>query len=50
MPTFDVEVVHEPTGTYMNFQAEFEDEDDVNEDNVWNYILDELSIVAEEVK
>lgn len=50
MPTFNVEVIHEPTGTYMNFQTEFEDEDEVTEDNVWNYILDELSIITEEIK
>lgn len=52
MPTFNVEVIHEPTGTYMNFTTELEDIDEDNpitEDDAWNYILDELSIVCEEV-
>lgn len=50
MPDFNVEVIHEPTGTYMNFTAELEDIDEDNpitEEEAWNYIMDELSIVCE---
>lgn len=53
MPTFNVEVVHEPTGTYMNFTTEiepFDDEDIIDEDNAWNTIMDELSIICEKVE
>ena len=52
MPTFNVEVIHEPTGTYMNFTADLEniDEDEpITADDAWQYILDELSIVCEQV-
>ena len=52
MATFNVEVIHEPTGTYMNFVADLEDIDEDNpitEDDAWQYILDELSIVCEQV-
>ena len=51
MATFNVEVIHEPTGTYMNFVAdleEFDPSEPITEDNAWNYILDELSIVCEQ--
>lgn len=53
MPTFDVEVIHEPTGTYMNFTVELENVDEdypITEDDAWNYIMDELSIVCEQVE
>ena len=42
MPTYNVDVIHEPTGTYMNFHIE----SDLKEDEVWNEILHDLSIVA----
>jgi hypothetical protein len=42
MPNYNVEVIHEPTGTYMNFNVE----SDLEEDRVWNEILHDLSIVA----
>lgn len=45
MKTFEVEVIHEGTGTYMDFEIETDDPD-LNEDNIWRYILDDLSIVA----
>lgn len=53
MPTFNVEVIHEPTGTFMNFTAELENIDDNNpitEEEAWDYIMDELSIICEEVE
>lgn len=53
MPTFDVEVIHEPTGTYMNFTADLEEydpENPITEEEAWNYILDELSIVCQQVE
>ena len=52
MPTFNVEVIHEPTGTYMNFTADLEELDDdssITEDDAWQYIMDELSIICEQV-
>jgi hypothetical protein len=42
MPNYNVEVIHEPTGTYMNFNVD----SDLEEDQVWNEILSDLSIVA----
>ena len=53
MPTFEVEVVHEPTGTYMNFTTEIEEYDPeypVTEENAWDYIMDELSIIVNGVE
>jgi hypothetical protein len=52
MPTFDVEVIHETTGTYMNFTTEIEDVDPefpVTEENAWDYIMDDLSIIVSQV-
>ena len=52
MPTFNVEVIHEPTGKYMNFTADLENYDEDNpitEDDAWQYIMDELSIVCQQV-
>lgn len=52
MPTFNVEIIHEPTGEYMNFTAEFDEYDynePITEENVWQIVLDDLSIVCEEV-
>lgn len=42
MPTYNVDVIHEPTGTYMTFKTD----SDLTEDEVWNEILHDLSIVA----
>jgi predicted transcriptional regulator YdeE len=42
MPRWSIEVIHEPTGQYMNFEANT-DTDDINE--VYKEILYELSIV-----
>lgn len=46
MKQYEVEVIHEPTGTYMNFTTE----SDLSKDEVWNEILHDLSIVAFEEK
>lgn len=53
MPTFNVEVIHEPTGTYMNFTTELENIDEENpitEQDAWDYVMDDLSIVCELVE
>ena len=42
MPRWSIEVIHEPTGQYMNFEANT-DTDDINE--VYKEILYDLSIV-----
>jgi predicted transcriptional regulator YdeE len=42
MPRWSIEVIHEPTGQYMNFEADT-DTDDINE--VYKEILNNLSIV-----
>jgi hypothetical protein len=42
MKTYSIEVIHEPTGTYMNFDVD----SDLSENEVWNEILHDLSIVA----
>jgi len=42
MPKWEVEVIHEPTGQYMNFVAETDTED---QDEVHKEILYNLSIV-----
>ncbi len=42
MPTYEVEVIHEPSGAYMNFVVE----SDEAEGDVWNEILGDLSVVA----
>jgi hypothetical protein len=42
MKTYNVDVIHEPTGTYMNFHIE----SDLKQDEVWNEILSDLSIIA----
>ena len=52
MPTFSVEVIHEPTGKYMNFTGDLQiwDEDNpITEESAWQYIMDDLSIVCQEV-
>lgn len=42
MNTYEIEVIHEPSGAYMNFVVESEAE----EGEVWNEILSDLSVVA----
>ena len=42
MKTYNIEVIHEPTGTYMNFDVD----SDLSENEVWNEILHDLSILA----
>jgi len=42
MKTYNVDVIHEPTGTYMNFSVQ----SDLSEDQVWNEVLSDLSVVA----
>jgi hypothetical protein len=43
MPKWSIEVIHEPTGQYMNFDAYTDTEE---EGEVYKEILYELSIVA----
>lgn len=53
MSTFEVEVIHEPTGTYMAFTTELEDfdpEEPISEEDAWRYIMDDLSIVVNKVE
>jgi len=53
MPTFNVEVVHESTGEYMNFTVEldnWDEENPITEDEAWRYIMDDLSITCQEVE
>lgn len=53
MPVFDVEVIHEPTGTYMNFTTELDNLDEENpitEETAWDYIMDDLSIIVQQVE
>jgi hypothetical protein len=40
--TYEIEVIHEPSGSYMNFVVE----SNAEEGDVWNEILSDLSIVA----
>ena len=42
MPQYEIEVIHEPTGAYMNFKVESDQE----EGDVWNEVLSDLSVVA----
>ena len=42
MPQYNIEVIHEPSGAYMNFTVE----SDLQEDEVWNEVLSDLSVVA----
>jgi hypothetical protein len=42
MAVWEVEVIFEPTGTYMNFEYETDNED---EDSIFNEISNQLSIV-----
>ena len=43
MPRWNIEVKHEPTGQYMNFQAVTDTEE---QDEVYKEILYDLSVVA----
>jgi hypothetical protein len=45
MHRYNVEVIHEPTGEYISFEYESEE----TEQEVWNEILGDLSIVVHEV-
>ena len=42
MPEYMIEVIHEPTGSFMNFKIE----SDLQEDQVWNEVMSDLSVVA----
>lgn len=42
MAHYEIEVIHEPTGTYMAFDYE----SDAEEGDVWSEILSDLSVVA----
>jgi hypothetical protein len=42
MAKWEIEVIHEPTGQYMNFIAETDTEDD---DQVYREILNNLSVI-----
>lgn len=44
MPTYEIEIIHEPTGEYMNFTYET-DEEDYDE----SAVISDLSIVFVEV-
>jgi hypothetical protein len=43
MPKWNIEVIHEPSGQYMNFVADTDTED---QDEVYKEILYNLSVVA----
>jgi len=43
MPKWNIEVIHEPTGQYMNFVA---DTDTEEQDEVYKEIMYDLSIIA----
>ncbi len=45
MKTFAIEVIHEGTGTYMDFEIET-DEPDLDEENIWRYVMNDLSIIG----
>lgn len=52
MPIFEVEIIYEPTGASMNFTADldnWDDENPITEEDAWQYIMDDLSIVCQEV-
>lgn len=42
MKTYEVEVIHEPSGAHMNFIIESEAE----QGTVWNEVLSDLSVVV----
>jgi hypothetical protein len=43
MPKWSIEVIHEPSGQYMNFNADTDTED---ENEVYKEILYDLSVIA----
>ncbi len=43
--TYEVEVIHEPSGVHMMFVTDLEG-DHINDDNAWEFIMDELSIIC----
>jgi hypothetical protein len=43
MPKWSIEVIHEPSGQYMNFNADTDTED---QEEVYKEILYDLSIIA----
>lgn len=43
MPKWSIEVIHEPSGQYMNFHADTDTEDEFE---VYKEIMHDLSIVA----
>lgn len=45
MTMYAVEIIHEGTGAYMNFEWESEEA----EDTVWSEIIDDLSVVVETI-
>jgi hypothetical protein len=47
MNTYEVEIIFEPTGDYMNFKYEAESED---EESLMNEVLNQLSIVSWKVE
>jgi hypothetical protein len=47
MNTYEVEIIFEPTGDYMNFKYEAESED---EEALMNEVLNQLSIVSWKVE
>jgi len=46
MPRWEIEVIHEPTGQFMNFIAETDTED---ENEVYKEIINNISIVPLEM-
>ena len=46
--TWDVELIHEPTGTYMNFEWESETDKPLDFAEVAELILTDISVVAQE--
>jgi len=44
MPQYNIEVIHETSGSYMNFVVDSE----AAEDEVWSEVLSDLSVVAYE--
>lgn len=42
MTTYEVEIIHEPSGNHMNFIVET----DTEEGDVWNEVLSDLSVMV----
>jgi hypothetical protein len=43
MPKWSIEVIHEPSGQYMNFEAETDTEDEFE---VYKEVLYDISVIA----